>query len=388
MASSTTTTEGRRRPSGARPGPGPGAPGAPGAGDPSGGAAAPPPGPRPLRVSRSALAFGALCLLCLAFGAVYLLRAARRGGAPGAATALPALTLEAVRAQPYAVLRSTLQDGTFGKLVLVPLDRPESGRYVAGLDCERVYFDAGRGICLQADRGVITTYNAVLFDDQLRPGKSFPLTGIPSRARISPDGRFAAVTVFVTGHSYADATFSTHTTIVDSTSGEELAEMESFAVYRDGERIQSPDFNFWGVTFARDTNRIYATLRSAGKTYLVQGDVRERRFDVLRDAVECPSLSPDNTRIAFKRLATAGARPVWKVAILDLRTMTETVLPQETHSVDDQIEWLDNATVVYGLPAETATPSARTDVWSLAVDGSAAPRLLIEGGWSPSVSRG
>ena len=100
------------------------------------------------------------------------------------------------------------------------------------------------------------------------------------------------MTVFVTGHSYADGTFSTHTTIVDGTSGDELADMESFAVYRDGERIQSPDFNFWGVTFARDSNKIYATLGTAGKTYLVEGNVRERRFDVLRDTVECPSLSP------------------------------------------------------------------------------------------------
>lgn len=380
MASSTTTTKRRRSRSAGDPAPAP--PAAPGD------AAAPAATPSPPRVSRSVLAFGGLCLLCLVVGAVYLLRVAGRSAAPGPLAAPPPMTLEAVRAQPNALLRSTLQDGTFGKLVLAPLDQPQRGRFVGGLDCERVYFAAGRGICLQADRGVITTYNAVLFDDQLRTTRSFPLTGIPSRARVSPDGRFAAMTVFVTGHSYADGTFSTHTTIVDSTSGDELADMESFAVYRDGERIQSPDFNFWGVTFARDSNKIYATLGTAGKTYLVEGNVRERRFDVLRDTVECPSLSPDNTRIAFKKLVAAGARPVWKVAVLDLRTMTETVLPQETHSVDDQIEWLDDATVVYGLPADTPTASARTDVWALPIDGSAAPRLLIEGGWSPAVSRG
>ena len=41
-------------------------------------------------------------------------------------------------------------------------------------------------------------------------------TGMPSRARVSPDGRYGAVTLFVTGHAYADrGTFSTQTTLID-----------------------------------------------------------------------------------------------------------------------------------------------------------------------------
>ena len=191
------------------------------------------------------------------------------------------------------------------------------------------------------------------------------------------------MTVFVSGHSYADGGFSTHTTIFDVASGAELGELEQFAVYRDGERIQAPDFNFWGVTFARDSNRFYATLGTAGKTYLLEGDLQARRLRVLREGVECPSLSPDNTRIAFKRLVSAGSRPVWQVAVLDLATLQETVLPLETHSVDDQIEWLDDEQVVYGLPAETATPSARTDVWALRVDGSAPPGCCSRGPGRP-----
>jgi hypothetical protein len=79
---------------------------------------------------------------------------------------------------------------------------------------------------------------------------------------------------------------------------------------------------------------------------------------------------------------------MWRVAILDLATLTETVLPLETHSVDDQIEWLDDRQVVYGLPAETATPSAATDVYALAVDGTTPPRLLMKNAWSPAVAKG
>ena len=272
-------------------------------------------------------------------------------------------------------------------MVLAPLGQPEGGGLSATCAASGSYFAAGQGICLQADRGVITTYQAVFFDAQLRPQQSVPLQGIPSRARVSPDGRYAAMTVFVSGHSYADGGFSTHTTIFDVASGAELGELEQFAVYRDGERIQAPDFNFWGVTFARDSNRFYATLGTGGQ------DLSPRRRPpgppaaVLREGVECPSLSPDDTRIAFKRLVSAGSRPVWQVAVLDLATLQETVLPLETHSVDDQIEWLDDEQVVYGLPAETATPSARTDVWALRVDGSAPPRLLLKGAWSPAIAR-
>jgi hypothetical protein len=337
------------------------------------------------------IAFGALCLLCLALGGFYLLHAGRRTGTSGASQAAPsapAPSLDAVRAHPYALLRSTTQDNTFGHLAFAPLGQPEGGRYVSDLACERVYYAAGQGICLQADRGVFTTYRAVLFDDQLRPRSTVPLAGIPSRARVSPDGRLASVTVFVSGHSYSDGGFSTRTTIIDTATGGEVGDLEGFAVSRDGAQIQAPDFNFWGITFARDSNRFYATLGTGGKTYLVEGDVRERRARILREGVECPSLSPDETRIAFKHLSAAGPRPVWQVAVLDLATLAETVLPSETHSVDDQIEWLDDGHVVYGLSAETSPPSARTDVWVLPVDGSAPPRLLLQGAWSPAVSRG
>ena len=42
---------------------------------------------------------------------------------------------------------------------------------------------------------------------------SWPLAGIPSRTRVSPDGVFVASTAFVTGHSYAGGGFSTETRI-------------------------------------------------------------------------------------------------------------------------------------------------------------------------------
>ena len=70
--------------------------------------------------------------------------------------------------------------------------------------------------------------------------------------------------------------------------------------------------------------------------------MRSRQVEVLRSGVECPSLSPDEQRIAFKQAVRPGSQ-VWRPAVLRLSDLTVTELP-ETRSVDDQIEWLDDAT--------------------------------------------
>ena len=70
--------------------------------------------------------------------------------------------------------------------------------------------------------------------------------------------------------------------------------------------------------------------------------------------------------------------------VLDLATMTETTLA-ETNSVDDQAEWLDNATIAYALPEDASTPGSPTDVWTVAADGSGTPRLLVPRAASPAI---
>ena len=57
----------------------------------------------------------------------------------------------------------------------------------------------------------------------------------------------------------------------------------------------------------------------------------------------------------------------------------------EKHDVDDQVEWLDDSTILYGLPR--IEQPGDSDVWSIASSGSGAPRLFIEHAWSPSVVR-
>ena len=145
---------------------------------------------------------------------------------------------------------------------------------MTALRCDRLDLAAGHGICLTARRGVFTTYEAILFDADFQARHTLPLSGVPSRTRVSPDGRLVAMTVFESGHSYSSGQFSTRTSIVDFDTGEVVVpDLERFTVLRDGKPIQGVDFNFWGVTFTRDGSRFYATLATGGRQYLIEGDM-------------------------------------------------------------------------------------------------------------------
>jgi hypothetical protein len=166
--------------------------------------------------------------------------------------------------------------------------------------------------------------------------------------------------------------------------GDEIGDLESFATWRDGKRISAKDFNFWGVTFARDSNVFYATLKTAGKTYLVRGDLGLRKVTVLKENVECPALSPDNRLIGFKKRVGTGAGP-WRFYVLDVATLAERPVEAETRSIDDQLEWLDDAHVLYGAP-RADRPSSR-DVWVAPIDGSGPARIYLPDAESPIVVR-
>jgi hypothetical protein len=57
----------------------------------------------------------------------------------------------------------------------------------------------------------------------------------------------------------------------------------------------------------------------------------------------------------------------------------------ETRSVDDQAEWLDDSTVLYGLPRTGQSGAATADIWAVRADGSGAPTVLVADAWSPAV---
>jgi hypothetical protein len=302
--------------------------------------------------------------------------------APGPeAPAIP--RLDQMPPPPFVMVRSLVADDSHGRVGVAALSAPDGPRFLTPLACERVFFAGGRGVCLTIGaEGIRTVYAAEVFDEAFRVTGRVPLTGVPSRVRVSPDGRRAGVTVFEEGHSYAEHGYSTRTTIIDTATASVVGDLESFAVTRDGRPFRAVDFNFWGVTFARDGNRFYATLASGDVKYLVEGDVDARAVRVIARDVECPSLSPDNARVAYKKAYTDARGIGWTLHVLDLATRRDTALAAETRSVDDQVEWLDDKHVMYHLPS-----SRGADIWVMSTEGSTAPRVLMPLAYSPAVVR-
>ena len=276
-------------------------------------------------------------------------------------------------------------DSHYGKLAFIEYGHAAPPHFIDALSCEVAYVAGGRGICLKADRGVFTTYTARLFDAKtFRTLAEVPLQGIPSRCRLSSDGRVAASTVFVSGHSYASIDFTTQTLLMDAASGKVLANVEDYSVTRDGTPFSNQDFNYWGVTFTPGAKQFYCTLSTNRKHFLVKADIDRRSATVIHENVECPSLSPDGTRIAYKKRFMVNGRIVWQLHILDLNTGAETPL-NENRSVDDQLEWLDNNRVLYTLPESETSSSASTNIWVSDADGRTPPEIFLKKAYSPSV---
>ena len=133
------------------------------------------------------------------------LRANTSGGQGGGSVDLPE--------GRQIVFRSLRPGPAFGHIAVLAAADVRGERAVLGIRCERTAASPEGAVCLRQTRNPMRLFSAVLLDGHLRPGKEVPLNGIPSRARISPDGRYYATTAFVSGHSYLSDGFSTETVI-------------------------------------------------------------------------------------------------------------------------------------------------------------------------------
>lgn len=263
------------------------------------------------------------------------------------------------------------------RVASVAADDPTGPAIVSDVECVRVYVAAGTGICLRQDTA--WAYSIVTLDEQLQETATYPLQGLPNRARVSPSGRMVAWTSFIGGESYNKGGFSTRTGILDTETGAMTKSLESFSAYVDGRRDEDVDHNIWGVTFTTDDNRFYATLSTDGTRYLVEGDLAARTLRTLASNIECPSLSPDGTRIAFKQAIDDDPRNGWRLSVLTLDDLAVTNLA-ETRSIDDQPAWLTNDTIAYTHRDSSGTPA----VWSVPANGSGTPELLRNAAESPA----
>lgn len=274
---------------------------------------------------------------------------------------------------------------SFGKLAYVELGTGERTVTVVDLACEAVHASGGRGICLSVDRSLLAPFVTKIFDTAEHGVRAtLPLAGLPSRTRVARNGRLGATTVFVTGHGYDSVEFSTQTLLVDLDTATPIADVEQFEFFADGKPIREADFNVWGVTFLEDGNTFYATLSTQMRHLLVRGDARARQAHVVHENVECPSVSPNGTRVAYKRRYLDNGFVRWQLYVLDLRTGQETSLG-ENRSVDDQLEWLDDERVLYTLIDTSGIVG--NSVWTVRADGSGMAERFLASASSPALVR-
>jgi WD40-like Beta Propeller Repeat len=323
-----------------------------------------------------------IVVVALGGAAAYLLSSrASQKAAINNASPVAQTSLGAVENGPRIVFRSTALGNSYGDVAMVSLNDPQGPRAFTKTSCDRVYATTSKMVCLASSPGVVTTYSAHVYGPAQQSIQSLPLAGIPSRARLSNDGTLASTTSFTSGDSYAGTSFSTRT-VVSKIGGASYGDLEQFTLIHNGNSIDPSDRNYWGVTFAADDNTFYATVAFSGHTWLVRGDLATRTVTTIHEDAECPSLSPDGKTIVFKQRGDLPAGQ-WRLVRYDIATDKVTPLA-ETRSVDDQVAWLNDSTVLYGIP-RGGSAGAVDDVWEVPADGTGTPKLLIPAAWSPAV---
>jgi hypothetical protein len=276
----------------------------------------------------------------------------------------------------------------YGRIGVVKAANPGEQWILDTLECERSHFGKSGGLCLVLNRETMQPRaHAYFLDARFQPLGRLDLAGLPIRARVSPDGKLGASTVFVSGENYASEDFTTRTTLFDLSTRQAIVDLEKFTVERDGRPFSNVDFNFWGVTFRQDSNRFLATLGTGGKRFLVEGDVSRRHFRVIADDVECPSLSPDERHVVFKRQRARAAG--WQLWAMNLDTRESWAITEDQQDIDDQVEWLDDTHVIYGMVLGSGLPEQSLSVWKTRIDQAAGKNreFFLRSAWSPAVVR-
>ena len=103
-------------------------------------------------------------------------------------------------------------------------------------------------------------------------------------------------------------------------------------------------------------------------------------MNVVYENATCPEVSPDGSTLVVKE----RRGDFFQLVAIDTATGARRDLA-ESRSVEDQVEFLDNSTIIYGLPNEAEGTEAQPawDVWALNLNGGA-PQLIIPFADSPA----
>jgi len=258
---------------------------------------------------------------------------------------------------------------------------PQGERHITELECDRLDLNEAGGICLSATAGLAGTGRGLLLTPDLNPTTKFGVNK-PSRAGVSPDGAVVAWTGFSAGHSYLEVgEFATTTQLISVERGIGANLETVFNAYDvEGSLIDDIDRNYWGVSFV-DRDLFYATLGYRGQTTIVEGRVSTSRLDVVAENASCPEISPDGTKIVAKE----RRGDAFQLVLIDIESGSRRDLG-ETRSVDDQVEWLDDNNILYGMPNLDEGTEAQPvfDIYALNVDPGSAPKLIIPFADSPA----
>lgn len=274
----------------------------------------------------------------------------------------------------------------YGRLAIVGAD---GSRTLLDRRCDRVHVGGPIGACAAPLDGSFGGWETLIFDAD-EPG--FPIRNdysspLPSRMRVSPDGSVVSATGFVSGRSYEDVggDATTIVSVVDVATNT-LTGLVQYT-YEGSLQFAEDRAQYWGPSFADPTgDTFYVTAHFGEGPVIVRGDVASKTFSEPLFDGSCPSVSPDGQRLVYKAMRPEGG---FDLVVRDLAT-DETRMLNEARSVDDQVEWLDNDTILYALHPEgeadeIVDPSF--DIWKLGLDEDAEPEMFIPAASSPAVVR-
>lgn len=326
---------------------------------------------------RARRAFFAGVLLIAGAAALLMWRVWAGGAARGE---LAGETLADDALAPFLIFRTLAPPAAHGRLAVLLLDSPGAVRRPLALSCARVHYAGGRGLCVvQAPDGQPARYAVHTFDRTMTLGPRVDVPGVPTRVRVSPDGRRGAITTYAEEESPAGERLATGALIVDMSTGQVLGDVRQFRIdTRATPELDGP-IDVGSVAFEADGDRFFAAVSAASGHYLCAGSVDERRLTGILAGVANEALSPGGRQLAVKMLRDGG---FWQLAVIDLRTWEQRELKQGERSVDDQVEWFDEEHVMYHDAYNEGTA-----LWILPADGVGKPRVLVEQAYSGSVQR-